>query len=245
MTNMKPLASILLVLAVLFMQVSNVAAAPQAQGTTPISGTVQSITTEKDANGTTIVVVTVQDAQGATQTVRVSVETAVSLGLVTLDPTTQEPIPDQTQVGQTVTIDAAAIIEAEEVHPLAQILGEFFGEDPSVIDGYHEDGFGFGVIAQSLWMSQALTGDASAAGLILEAKRTGDYSAFTLPDGSTPQNWGQFKKALREGKDKHNLGIIVSGHANDENSPNGKGKDKGNGKDNGKGNGKDKDKGRP
>lgn len=243
MTKTKFFASLLVVLAVLFMQVGSVAAAPQTQDTTPITGTIQGITTETDANGTTTVLVTLQDAQGATQTVRLSVDTAKTLGLVTVDPTTQQPVADQTQVGQTVSIDPTAVIPdeaTEEVHPISKILGDYFGVDPSVVDGYHQDGFGFGVIAQAMWMSKSITGDGSAAGDILQAKRTGDYSAFTLPDGSTPTNWGQFKKALREGKDKHNLGIIVSGHGNEENS-----KDQhGNGQNKDKGKGKDKDKGK-
>jgi hypothetical protein len=243
MTKTKVLASLLLVLAVLFMQVGSVAAAPQAQDTTPITGTIQSITTQTDTNGTTTVVVTLLDSQRATQTVRVSVETAVALGLVTLDPTTQQPVVNQTKVGQTVNIDPTATLP-EGDHPIATMLGDFFHEDPAVINGYHEDGFGFGVIAQALWMSQTIGGDASLAGDILEAKRTGDFSKFTQPDGSPITNWGQLKKALRQSKDKHNLGVVVSGHANnDKNSSNehGNGKDK----DKDKGNGKDKNKNKP
>ena len=245
MIKTKLFGSVLLILVVLFAQVGIVAAAPQTQDTTPITGTIQGITTETDANGATTVLVTLQDAQGATQTVHLSVDTAVALGLVTLDPTTQQPVADQTKVGQTVEIDPTTVIPeepAEEVHPIAKILGDFFDVDPSVVNDYHEDGFGFGVISQAMWMSESLTGDASAAGLILEAKKSGDYSAFTLPDGSTPTNWGQFKKAFKNSKDKHNQGVIISGHADKDNSPdkqeNGKDKDKGKGKD------KDKDKGK-
>lgn len=250
MLNTKRLASILFILAVLFAQVGNVAAAPQVQETTPITGTVESITTETDANGVTTVLVTLLDDQGMLQTVRLSVETAVTLGLVTLDPTTQEPVVDETQVGQTVEIDPTTVIpeetSEESVHPIAWLLAEFFGQDPSVIDGYHQDGFGFGVIAQALWMSQTLTGNenVSVAGLILEAKQTGDYSAFVLEDGSVPTNWGQFKKAVL-GKEKKNLGIIVSGHAEEVTTEEGttpQDHGKGNGKDKDKGNGKDKDK---
>jgi hypothetical protein len=246
MLNTKLFASILIVLAVLFGQVGHVAAAPQVQDTTPITGTVQSITTETDANGVTTVLITLLDDQGATQTLRLSVETAVTLGLVTLDPTTQEPVVDETQVGQTVEIDPTTVIPEEEeaIHLIAAILASFFGEDPSVVNGYHEDGFGFGVIAQAMWIAEGLNGDASTAGLILEAKETGDYSAFVLPDGSTPTNWGQFKKAAL-GKDKKNLGIIVSGHAEDLTTEEGSAPQdhgKGNGKDKDKGNGKDKDK---
>jgi hypothetical protein len=246
MSNTKFFASILLVLAVLFTQVGNVAAAPQTQETTPVTGTIQSITTETDSNGVTTVLVTLLDEQGATQTVRLSVETAVILGVVTLDPTTQEPVVDEAQVGQTVVIDPTTVIpeQEESVHPIAALLASFFGEDPSVVNGYHEDGFGFGVIAQAMWIAQGLNGDASTAGLVLEAKESGDYSAFVLPDGSMPTNWGQFKKAAL-GKDKKNLGVIVSGHAEDVTTDEGTAPQdhgQGDGKDKDKGNGKNKDK---
>ena len=229
MSSTKLLASILLVLSVLFAQVGVVAAAPQTQDATPVTGTIQSITTETDVNGVATVLVTLLDDQGAAQTIRLSVDTAVTLNLVTLDPTTQEPVVDETQVGQPVEIDPATVIpdEApveESVHPIAWLLAEFFGEDPSIVEGYHEDGFGFGVIAQSLWMSQNVGGDASLAGQILEAKQSGDYSAITLsdgtaltlPDGTVPTNWGQFKKALLD--KKNNLGVIVSGQADQDDS---------------------------
>jgi hypothetical protein len=238
MSRIKLLAGTLLVLAVLFAQVGNVAAAPQVQDTTPITGTIQSITTETDSNGVTIVIVTLVDDQGETQTVRLSVETAVILGLVTLDPTTLLPVVNEEQIGQTVEIDPTTVIpEEENVHPIAALLASFFGVEASVVNAYHEDGFGFGVIAQAMWIAQGLGGDASTAGLILEAKQTGDYSAFVLPDGSAPTNWGQFKKAAL-GKDKKNLGIIVSGHA-EQGTTEGTAP-----QDHGKGNGKDKDKGK-
>jgi len=241
MFKTKLLTGIVLVLAVLFAQVGNVAAAPQAQDTTPITGTIQSIATETDANGVTTVLVTLADDQGGSQTVRLSVETALTLGLVTLDSTTGQPVVDQTKIGQTVDIDPATVIADEEpeepVHPIAAILAGFFGEDPSVVNGYHEDGFGFGVIAQALWMSDNLGGDISAAGLILDAKKSGDYSSFVLPDGSLPTNWGQFKKALRE--KKNNLGVIVSGQADSPTDEQGQ-QQNGNGHDKGKNNGKGK-----
>jgi len=257
MSHTKLLSSLLLVLAVLFAQVGVVVAAPQTQATTPITGTVQSITTETDTNGVTTVLVTLVDAQGATQTVRLSVDTAVSLSLITLDPVTQQPVVDQTKVGQTVEVDPTTVIPEqtpqESVNPISWLLGEFFGEDPSVIQGYHDDGFGFGVIAQSLWISKNVSGDASLAEQILQAKQSGDYSSITLadgtpltlPDGSVPTNWGQFKKALLD--HKINLGVVVSGHANQDSTTNpletqqhGNGKDKNN---NGKG--KDKNKNHP
>jgi hypothetical protein len=152
------------------------------------------------------------------------------------------------QPGDPVEIDPTTVIADEEpgeedVHPIAAILGSFFGVDSTVVNGYHEDGFGFGVIAQAMWISRNVNGDASVAGLILQAKETGDYSnillsdgtVLTMPDGSVPSNWGQFKKALLD--KKNNLGVIVSGHAD----PDGTGEDliqpHGNGNGNGNGNG--------
>jgi hypothetical protein len=264
MLNTKRLAGIVLVLAVLFVQVGNVAAAPQAQETAPITGTIQSIATETDANGVTTVLVTLVDDQAVAQTVRLSADDAVTLGLVTLDPLTNEPVIDESQVGQTVDIAPGLVIvdepeTGESVHPIAWLLGEFFGEDPSVIDAYHQDGFGFGVIAQALWISRNLTGsevqsgDASLAKEILEAKQDKNFEAFFeahpeyLVDGTAPTNWGQFKKALSD--KKNNLGVVVSGQEDAANSTdlltqeehgNGKdkNKDKNNNSHNGNGNGR-------
>ena len=77
-------------------------------------------------------------------------------------------------------------------------------------------------------MSQSFTedgtADATSAEQILAAKKSGEYDNITLsdgtvfewPDGNVPANWGMFKKALRENKEKHNLGVIVSGQADTE-----------------------------
>lgn len=250
MNKTKLLASVLLAMTVLFAQIGAVAGAPLAQDPTPITGTIQSITLETDAEGVITVLVTLLDDQGTTQTARLSVDTAVTLGLVTLDPTTGEPVVDETKVGQTVEIDPASVIpdetaEEEPVHPIAALLASFFGEDPGVVNEYYENGFGFGVIAQAMWMSQNLNEDASLAELILDAKQSGDYSELEsyLPEGTTlPTNWGQFKKAIRE--KQQNLGVIVSGHAEplDEESlelsaQQGNGRGNGHGHGNGHGNG--------
>jgi hypothetical protein len=215
MFKMKFLASLLFVLAVVFGQVGSVLAAPAAEDPAPVAGTIQSITIETDMAGVTTVIVTVLDDMGATQTVSLSLETAVALGLVTLDPVTNEPVVNEAMIGQLVTIDPSMVLVDEEpFNPVAGILAAFFGVDNATINQYHEDGFGFGVIAQALWITHGLqeTNAGVTPDMILEAKQTGDYSAFVLPDGSTPSNWGQFRKAAL-GKDKKNLGIIVSGHA--------------------------------
>jgi hypothetical protein len=132
--------------------------------------------------------------------------------------------------------------------------------DYETVMDYHDDGVGFGVIAQALWITNALDGDSETFAAILEAKQNNDYSAITLPDGSTPQNWGQFRKAVMHDRDKskENLGAIMSGRADSgqgeetqaeiQNNGNGNNPDKGN---NGANNGnapdkdknKDKDKG--
>ena len=243
--------SLLLAMAVLFAQVGIVAAAPLAQDTTPITRTIKSIVTETDANNVTTVLVTFEDDQ----TVRLSLETAAGLKLV--DETTLEV--NEAMLQQSITIDPALVIPEEEpaeeaVHPIATILANFFGEDASVINGYHEDGFGFGVIAQALWMSRNLTGtedevgDASLAGDILQAKRDKDYETFLLEHqeefgdvfgDEMPTNWGQFKKVLRE--KKNNLGTIVSGQADEstedpalQENPGQQHQNQGNGQDKGK-----------
>ena len=224
MTITRLLAGFLLIFALLAAQVGIAAAAPLAQDTTPLTGTIQSVTTETDTDGMTTVLVTLLLEDQTTQTVRISLAYALVLGLI--NPTTQEPVPLE-ELTEAVTIDSNEVIADEEpaeesVHPIAWLLAEFFGEDPSVVDGYHEDGFGFGVIAQALWISQNLTGteeetgDASLAEQILEAKEDHDYSAFTdyFEDGFVPSNWGQFRKEVLQ--KKNNLGVIVSGQADTE-----------------------------
>jgi hypothetical protein len=194
--------------------------------------------------------------QGATQTVRISEATAITLGLLQLDSAGQ-PILDANGLPVavvldpnnplSVTIPTGDIIADEPVHPISALLAAFFDEDASVIDDYHtEDGFGFGVIAQALWMSRNLTatetevGDASLAAAILQAKKDGS-GTFTLNgEVITYTNWGQLRKALL--KKHNNLGNVVSGHAEEDEtstqSLHGNGKDNGNGK--GPGNNKGK-----
>jgi len=259
MNKLKLIFSLTMMFVVLFAQAGNAAAAPLAQTPTPIAGTVTNIELSTNANNVTTVLVTLTDAQNATQTVRISIDTANSLGL--LDSNGQ-PIA-LTGDPVVVTIDSTAVIpdpttEEEPVNPISALLAGFFDVDASVVDGYHTDGFGFGVIAQALWMSKNLGGDASLAGDILQAKQDKDFAAFfeahpeLLTDGQTvPTNWGQFRKTILT--KKQNLGVVVSGHGNDSNSPaqsehgngngngnnngnNGNGNNNGNGQGNGNGN---------
>lgn len=260
MFKIKTVTGIALVLAVLFMQVGTVFAAPAAQDTT-LSGTIVSVEpSTPDANGDPTYLVTVQDELGATQTVRISYDTAVSLGLFVLDPNTNEPaldpntgepMLDPDKVGTDVELGTDDILTDEEedqdVHPISQFLADFFKVDAGDIDQLHEDGFGFGLIAQALWIARDddENTDVELAGDILEAKQSKDYETFfeNHPEyaeefgDNLPTNWGQFKKVL---KDKHeNLGNVVSGHADDETTQqeHGKGKDKNKDKNNNNGNG--------
>ena len=253
MKNLKLITTLLLAFSFLFAQVGNVAAAPLAQDSTPITGTIATIAVEPDANGDPLVVVTLEDGQ----VYQFSVETAASLGLLVLDPVTQEPVldpvtglpqADVTQEGQPIEFLPTDVIpdeteEEESVHPISALLAAFFDEDASVIDEYHTDGFGFGVIAQALWMSKNLADDASLTEDILLAKQDKDFESFFEDhpeylenfDGTAPSNWGQFKKGLLE--KKNNLGNVVSGHAEEEDDSSQPGNGNGNGQGNGNGNG--------
>ncbi len=269
MKKMKIISTIVLATILLATQIIAVGAAPARQDTTPITGTVESITLETDAEtGTTTVLVTLTDDMGS-QTIRLSLEDALALNLV-LDEETVNPdaIGNPTEINPDLVIpEAPEETETEAQHPVGSALSDFFsdllGVDYNLVMDYHEEGIGFGVIAQALWITNALEGDADTFAAILDAKQSHDFSAITLEDGSTPQNWGQFRKAIlhdRE-KSKENLGAIMSGRAengqeqvgpgNSQNNgnPNPPGQDNGNNKDknkdkgnNGNGNGNNKDK---
>lgn len=248
--------TLLLGAAMLMAQVLTVFAAPALQEDT-VTGTVSALECGTDAEGNTIILVTFEDAKGISQTAGIDLATADSLGLVTLD---GEGTPDcnadaftaildgAPEEGLVIDIPSGDILPSEEdeaKHPVGYVLSLFFDDiaDYDAIMEAHENGTGFGVIAQALWMTSQMEGDIDFTD-VLSAKETGDYSAFILEDGSVPQNWGQLKKALLNKDEKNNLGSIMSDKDNDEdkiNNGNGpdKDKDKSN---NGKGQDKDKNK---
>ena len=157
---------------------------------------------------------------------------ALQVGAAAAAPAAQDPAPvdppteqacgttetTPTEVAPTTTdttTEEETPTEEDSNHPVAQALADFFcgalGVDYETIVGFHEgtegtDGYGFGVIAQALWAANELGVDPAD---VLAAKTSGDFSGFTMPDGSTPTNWGQFRKALA----KHSLGEIMSGKA--------------------------------
>jgi hypothetical protein len=261
MKNLKLITTLVLAFAFLFAQVGNVVAAPLADDPAPITGNVVSITPEKDANDVITVVVELEGGQ----TVRISEATAISLELLQVDPVTNQPILDPVtglpvavvldpNSPLSVTIAAGDIIpdepeEEQDVHLISALLADFFFPDDesmaAVIDSYHngdsEEGvFGFGVIAQALWMARNADSEFTFED-VLQAKKEGS-GTFTLSDGTeiTYNNWGQLKKALLE---KHNSLGSAKHAEEDENSPlsvqeNGQGQGKGHDKHNGNGKGK-------
>ena len=247
----KILFSLVLALALTVFQVGAVFA-QDATTPTSVTGTVDSVELTVDATtGDTTVTVTLTDADGNTQTVDLTVDEAVTLGLVAVDETTGEPSVVDESVGSEVTVDLPADTGGEDTatgdeHPVGSELADFFedtGVDYDAIMEMHNDGAGFGVIAQALAMTEQMGGDAELFQAIMEAKMSHDFSSLTLEDGSTPRNWGELRKAVLGkggGKDK-SVGAAMS-KGNKPEDKGGKPDDKGNGKPDDKG-GKPDDKG--
>ena len=242
----KFLVSFVLVIAVLVGQVSAAFAASKL-----ITGTVHRITLETDANtAVTTVLITLLD-KGAAQTVRINIESAIALGIVILGGD-GNPVINKSLLGKLIEIEPETVIPDEglEQHPVGDALATFFSDivdlDYETIMAAHDEGTGFGVIAQALWLTRKLDGNAEIFLAIIEAKKTNDFSGFVFDDGTSPVNWGQFKQAVMDGK-KGRPGVVMAennnnGNNNANSGGNGNGKDKDNKKDkenNGKRNGKD------
>jgi hypothetical protein len=242
MKNPKALLSFALVVMVFVTQVGTVFAAPTADQS--VSGTVTALACQTDqVIGDKTFLVTVQPPHGPSQIVRVDQATAESLGLVELD---GDGNPDcrpealAKAVGTEVTIASTDILpDTEEAqHPVGAALATFFEEitNYDAIMQAHENGYGFGLIAQALWLTQKLGGNTETFLAILQARKTGDYSSFTFADGTpVPENWGQFRKLILDGDKQHGSGVAMS-DKNKEHSNNGGGGN-GNGDSNGSGQG--------
>ena len=246
MNRMKLVLGIFLTIILLVGQVGGALAAPLSQAASPIHGTVQGITLESDpATGVITVIVEVMDPNQSVQRVRLTQETAITLGLVLLDGD-GNPVINETALAKSIEIDPSLIIpeKKEHEHPVANALATFFsdieGIDYETIMVAHENGAGFGVIAQALWLASELGGDSQLFQDLLYAKEHNDYSSFSdfTADGSIPKSWGQLRKALLSNK---SLGLVMSNHANNGNHGNGNNSN-GNASGNGNGNNKDKDK---
>ena len=200
-----------------------------AEGATPlpvdvfIEGIVQSIEVEVDVSTQeTAVLVSLMDGEGVTTVYRLSNETAVGLELVTVEIVPVEVlVSDETMIGQPLLVAPEDILaEIKAANPVGEILGTFFGNlfgvDPGLVGAYHEEGMGYGVIAQAGIMSYAMGSDGTMMESILDAKLSGDYSTIILPDGSTPENWGQLRQSVMKQENAiKNLGSIVSGRADE------------------------------
>ncbi len=236
MKYMKFLVSFILVMFILAGQVSAVFAAPER-----IAGTVQSITLETNIDtAVTTVLITLSDS-GVSQTVRVNIDSAIALGIVILGGD-GNPVINQAILGQLVEIDSSTVIEDQlHQHPVGDALATFFSDivdlDYDTIMAVHDEGTGFGVIAQALWLTKKLEGNSELFLAIIDAKKSKDFSAFVLEDGTSPTNWGQFKKAVMDGK-KGKPGVVMTNNNNEDNNRSG------NGSNNGNGHGKDKEKNR-
>jgi hypothetical protein len=139
--------------------------------------------------------------------VSLDLEQAVALKLI---------FPDATIVGTAIVIDPTLIIKSITLVKGTAALDTYFGTALGLtgdeLAAYKAAGFGYGEIAQACWMAYNLGGDATLLNTILTAKQSGDFSTIVLPDGSSPKNWGQLRRAVLT--DPHqNLGQIMSGHA--------------------------------
>lgn len=237
----------ILALSLLLVQIGGVLAAPALPNQSTVSGMIQSITLESDTvTGVTLVSISLMDANQLLQTIRVSLETAIAQGFVVLN-ADGKPSINNAALGKSVEIDPSSIIPTrqETEHPVGSALATFFagidGMDYETIMAAHEQGVGFGVIAQALWLTTKLEGDSEIFEALIEAKQTGDFSTFILEDGSSPENWGQLRKAILDKDEKNSVGVVMSD--SDHNNGNGNGNN-GNGNTNDKDKDKEKDKNR-
>jgi hypothetical protein len=183
----------------------------------PITGTIKAIEIQVDTDTlVTTVVVTLEGVDAVLTPYRLSPDTAVGLDLITV-------VAVDAMIGQTITVNPEDLApeDTTSTHPIDQILGDFLanllGVDPAIVSDYHEQGMGYGLIAQAGILSYALDGDATMMQTILDAKLTGDFSTVVLPDGTTPSNWGELRKVVIDQKGSlKNLGNIVSGHAEED-----------------------------
>jgi len=232
MSRMKLLLGIVLTSIILMAQVGGVLAAPASQEATLISGAVQRITLESDpSTGVITVIVELVDINQHVQTVRISQETAVTLGLIDINGD-GNPVLINQPLGKTIEIDPSTVIsgQQESQHPIGSALATFFSDIEgidydTIMSAYEKDGVGFGVIAQALWLTSELEGNSQLFQDLLYAKEHNDYSAFSdfTEDGTTPKSWGQLRKALLN---KKSLGIVMSNQDNNGNQANGNGNNK-------------------
>ena len=238
MKQLKITTILTIVFTLMLTQVGAVLAAPSLQE--PVANTVTGL---KCGDDETTVFVTYDDGDPNTLeiTVEISLETAVALGFL---PEGTEACDDTVVfAGIDESVDPTLLVPVEEEpqHPVGAALAGFFsGITYDTIMAAHEDGTGFGVLAQALWLTTKMEGDSDDFLALVDAKKNKDFSYFAeyFEEEPTPANWGQFKKTVLNGDKKANLGVVVMSDKDKEdktNNGNGQDKDKSN-------NGKDKDK---
>jgi len=234
MKKLKFFTVLSIVFTLLITQAGAVFASPALQEDV-INGTVTALecVTEDGAS----ILVTFEDEEGLPQQTEIDLETAIELGLITIG---EGDVPDCSEGAFEAIVNALS--EDEPQHPVGTALSLFFSDvtDYDTIMAAHEDGTGFGVLAQALWLTMKMKGDSYMFLDIVESKKSKDFSYFDkyFEDDATPQNWGQFKKTILNGDKKANLGTVMSDNKDKTNNGNGQDKDKNN---NGNKN-KDKDK---
>jgi hypothetical protein len=217
MPTLKLLLSLVLGLGLVIAQAGTVYAAPPQQDDVSITGTVHGVEVEAGSESDSQAVVVTLRMKNKTQTVRVSLETGIALGLVALDES-KYPVIVDSSFGTDVTIDLDEVYPGSSVveHPVGSKVTDFFSNfmdvDYEMVSTSHSNSFGFGTITQALWMTEKLGGDATLFQTILTAKQTKDYQYVAIPGGEIPQNWGQFKKSVLSEKDNTTLGDVVSGN---------------------------------
>jgi hypothetical protein len=245
MKKQKLIITLSIVFTLLLTQVGAVFAASSLQEGF-IEGTVIAVSCETNLEtGDSTYFVTVEVSEGVFETVQIDQTTAEGLGIVTADTVcNSNGTVEGAVLDVVVSIDPATVIleEEEPQHPVGAALSMFFTDitDYETIMAAHEDGTGFGLLAQALWLTKKMEGDSDTFMAIVDAKKTKDFSYFDdlfEDDDSTPKNWGQFKKAVLNGDKKANLGVVMSNKEDKTNNGNGQDKDKTN---NGKGQDKDK-----
>ena len=231
MKTTKIILSLFMGIAILTAQVGSALAAPALQD----GGlTVKVIDLVCGRDGATVIV-TYNDNNLESHEVEISLETAKTLGFLPEDTKIcdKELLDEALLNGKGDLIDPADLIpvEGETKHPVGEVLAIFFDfADYDTIMDAHENGTGFGLIAQALWITKNyLNGSEDDFLAILDAKKTGDFNYFDtyFLENGTPANWGQFKKAMLNGNKKNNLGAVMSDKDNKEDKTNnGKGQDK-------------------
>ena len=228
-------SSLFLALSILIVQVGGVLAAPGAQAIPPIKGILQKITLKTDPSTVMTTVILEVRKGNEVQNVGVSQETALKLGFIGLDGDGKAVINEKI-LGKHVEIDLPDILPLEEAkaHPVGNALARFFSssmgaeEDQiyNAIMDARDQGLGFGVIAQILWLTHEIRGggDLDDFQALLAARQRGIFTDLPFVDESgatiTPKNWGELKNAILSGKPVVNLGSVMSNKNDNEDNQN-------------------------